>query len=116
MATHTYDFKDARNALSYLSPSAGLDLSDLDYCDRYTADETAERVKKFFKFYSINRHKATTLTPAYHAESYSPDDNRYDHRQFLYNVRWPWQFAAIDRIAEKVAWCTAPNQNGGPQT
>ena len=38
----------------------------------------------------------TTLTPSYHAESYSPDDNRYDHRQFLYNVAWPWQFTCID--------------------
>ena len=69
-------------------------------------------MKKFFRFYSINRHKATTLTPAYHAESYSPDDNRYDHRQFLYNVRWPWQFAAIDRIAGKVDCSMGAAQNG----
>lgn len=39
------------------------------------------------RFYAINRHKATVLTPSYHAESYSPDDNRFDHRQFLYNFR-----------------------------
>lgn len=56
-------------------------------------------MKRFFRFYSINRHKMTTLTPSYHAESYSPDDNRYDLRQFLYNVAWPRQFAAIDRLA-----------------
>jgi NAD+ synthase (glutamine-hydrolysing) len=36
----------------------------------------AEKVKKFWFYYSINRHKMTTLTPAYHAEQYSPDDNR----------------------------------------
>jgi len=47
--------------------------------------------------YAINRHKATTITPSYHAENYSPDDNRFDHRQFLYNTRWPWQFDHIDR-------------------
>lgn len=46
------------------------------------------QVKDFFRFYSMNRHKATVLTPSYHMESYSPDDNRYDHRQFLYNVRF----------------------------
>lgn len=40
-----------------------------------------------------------TPTPHLHAESYSPDDNRFDHRQFLYNFRWPWQFLAIDRLA-----------------
>ena len=39
-----------------------------------------------------------TITPAYHAEAYSPDDNRFDLRQFLYNVKWDWQFAAIDRL------------------
>ena len=43
----------------------------------------------------------TILTPAYHAESYSPDDNRFDHRQFLYNVQWPWQFRCIDDAVRK---------------
>lgn len=56
------------------------------------------QVKRFFGFYAQNRHKVTTLTPSYHAENYSPDDNRYDHRQFLYNTRWPRQFATIDRL------------------
>lgn len=36
----------------------------------------ASKVKAFFTYYAINRHKATVLTPACHAESYSPDDNR----------------------------------------
>ena len=60
----------------------------------------AEKVKRFFRFYAMNRHKLCTLTPAYHAEEYSPDDNRFDLRQFLYNVRWPRQFSSIDRLAE----------------
>jgi NAD+ synthase (glutamine-hydrolysing) len=60
--------------------------------------EVAEKVKRFFYYYAINRHKATVLTPAYHAESYSPDDNRYDLRQFLYNARWTWQFRRIERL------------------
>lgn len=62
----------------------------------------AERVKAFFTFYAVNRHKATTLTPAYHAESYSPDDHRFDHRPFLYNTRWPWQFRRLDAMAEQL--------------
>jgi NAD+ synthase (glutamine-hydrolysing) len=61
----------------------------------------AEKVKRFFVFYSINRHKCTTLTPSYHAESYSPDDNRFDLRQFLYNTTWDRQFALIDADASK---------------
>ena len=39
----------------------------------------------------------TVITPSLHAENYSPDDNRFDLRQFLYNTKWEWQFAAIDR-------------------
>lgn len=57
------------------------------------------QVKFFFKYYAINRHKTTVLTPSYHAENYSPDDNRFDHRQFLYNYAWPWQFKRIDELA-----------------
>jgi NAD+ synthase (glutamine-hydrolysing) len=38
----------------------------------------------------------TTLTPSYFAETYSPDDNRFDHRPFLYPADFSWQFKAID--------------------
>lgn len=65
-----------------------------------SAKEVADKVKRFFFYYSANRHKMCTITPAYHAEAYSPDDNRFDLRQFLYNVRWPRQFAVIDHLVE----------------
>jgi NAD+ synthase (glutamine-hydrolysing) len=59
------------------------------------------KVKFFFRMYAINRHKMTTLTPSYHAENYSPEDHRFDLRQFLYNTGWTWQFREIDRaVAE----------------
>ena len=64
--------------------------------------DVADKVKRFFFFYSINRHKMTTLTPSYHAEDYSPDDNRHDLRQFLYNPSWTWQYAAIDAAAAEM--------------
>lgn len=44
-------------------------------------------MKDFYFFHAINRHKMTTLTPSYHAENYSPDDNRFDLRPFLQNAR-----------------------------
>lgn len=44
----------------------------------------------------------TVLTPSYHAENYSPDDNRFDLRPFLYRVSWPWQFQRIDRAEKTV--------------
>ncbi|CCO30844.1 NAD+ synthase (glutamine-hydrolysing) [Rhizoctonia solani AG-1 IB] len=62
----------------------------------------ADKVKLFFFEHARNRHKMTTLTPSYHAESYSPDDNRFDLRPFLYNARFPFQFAKIDEIAKKL--------------
>ncbi|KAF6761593.1 hypothetical protein DFP72DRAFT_625720 [Ephemerocybe angulata] len=62
----------------------------------------AEKVKLFFFEHARNRHKMTTLTPSYHAESYSPDDNRFDLRPFLYPARFPWQFAKIDATAAKL--------------
>ncbi|KAK9767400.1 glutamine-dependent NAD(+) synthetase [Basidiobolus ranarum] len=62
--------------------------------------EVAAKVKRFFFYYAINRHKLTTLTPSYHAESYSPDDNRFDLRPFLYNAKWSWQFRKIDEAVK----------------
>ena len=70
--------------------------------DHLPPREVAEKVKRFFRYYAINRHKMTTLTPSYHAESYSPDDNRFDLRQFLYNTRWTWQFRHIDACVKKL--------------
>eukprot|EP01018_Ginkgo_biloba_P034782 Gb_09665 [translate_table: standard] len=71
------------------------------WCGRLTPAEIAVKVKEFFRHYSTNRHKMTTLTPSYHAESYSPEDNRFDLRQFLYNTRWPWQFRKIDELVHE---------------
>ena len=62
--------------------------------------DIAIKVKRFFRFYSINRHKTTTLTPAYHCEAYGTDDNRFDHRPFLYNSDWRYQFEEIDKLVK----------------
>ncbi|XP_052004363.1 glutamine-dependent NAD(+) synthetase isoform X2 [Xyrauchen texanus] len=64
--------------------------------EAFSPSQVATKVKHFFRMYSVNRHKMTTVTPSYHAESYSPDDNRFDLRPFLYNTRWSWQFRCID--------------------
>ncbi|CAE6506336.1 unnamed protein product [Rhizoctonia solani] len=67
-----------------------------------SGEQIADKVKLFFFEHARNRHKMTTLTPSYHAESYSPDDNRFDLRPFLYNARFPFQFTKIDEIAKKL--------------
>ena len=76
-------------------------LENKEWRVKFNVAEIAAKVKRFFFYYGINRHKLTTLTPSYHAESYSPDDNRFDFRPFLYNVKWSRQFRTIDKIVEK---------------
>ncbi|KAG8931446.1 glutamine-dependent NAD(+) synthetase [Tulasnella sp. 418] len=46
----------------------------------HSPTQIAEKVKLFYFEYARNRHKMTTLTPSYHAESYSPDDNPFLNR------------------------------------
>ncbi|KAF2247922.1 putative glutamine-dependent NAD(+) synthetase [Trematosphaeria pertusa] len=74
-----------------------------DWRDQYTPREVADKVKRFHHFYAINRHKMTTMTPAYHAEEYSPDDNRFDLRPFLYPPFFEsWSFKKIDERVEQI--------------
>lgn len=91
-----------------------------DWGSIFSPTEIATKVKRFFFYYSINRHKMTVLTPSLHcggfgicvrlhrglpsdrfftSESYSPDDNRFDLRPFLYPSAWKWQFDRIDQAA-----------------
>ena len=51
-----------------------------------------EKVRFFYWCFNVNRHKMTVITPALHMEQYSPDDNRFDLRPFVYPVfSWPWR-------------------------
>lgn len=68
---------------------------------RISIREVANKVKFFFRMYGINRHKLSVLTPSYFAVDYSPDDNRFDMRQLLYNVKWLWQFKSIDEDVDE---------------
>ncbi|KAL2433585.1 Glutamine-dependent NAD(+) synthetase [Exophiala dermatitidis] len=72
-----------------------------------TPRKIAEKVMHFFRFYSINRHKATIITPSIHLSAYNPDDNRHDLRPFLYVVNWPYQF---DKIMKHVEFLEAKQQ------
>ncbi|KAH6774041.1 carbon-nitrogen hydrolase family protein [Perilla frutescens var. frutescens] len=74
-------------------------------CDKWGAKlsraQVAGKVKHFFKWYSMNRHKMTVLTPSYLVQNYSADDNRFDQRQFMYNTEWPHQFQKIDQLVQQ---------------
>lgn len=43
------------------------------------------------------------LTCTVCVQSYSPEDNRFDLRQFLYNSRWPYQFRKIDELVKELS-------------
>ena len=66
---------------------------------RLSPREIFNKVRHFNHYYSINRHKMTTLTPSYHAESYSPEDNRFDLRPFLLPP-FTWAYRKIERAVQ----------------
>ena len=45
---------------------------------------------------------SAALTPVLLLQSYSPEDNRFDLRQFLYNSRWPYQFQKINELVQEM--------------
>jgi NAD+ synthase (glutamine-hydrolysing) len=51
-----------------------------------------DKIKKFFSYYSANRHKVTTLPPSFYYDPESCDDNRFDMRPWLYATDWSYQF------------------------
>jgi NAD+ synthase (glutamine-hydrolysing) len=67
-----------------------------------TPEEVATKVKHFFRYYGMNRHKQTTITPSMHFMSSSCDDNRFDMRPFLYNCDWTFQFKEIDKRVKQL--------------
>ncbi|QDS67499.1 hypothetical protein FKW77_001435 [Venturia effusa] len=74
-----------------------------DDAPRMTPREIAQKTKFFFHYYAINRHKMTTITPSMHANDYSPDDNRFDMRPFLYPPSYQsWSYKKIDEYLELV--------------
>ncbi|KAK7994172.1 aminotransferase class-III [Apiospora arundinis] len=84
-----------------------------DWSESYSPAEVADIVKRFYHFYAINRHKATTLTPSLHAQPYSTDDNRFDMRPFLYPSFWQsWSFKRIDADVEKMKVQMAKKKDG----
>ncbi|KAJ5134493.1 hypothetical protein N7448_000487 [Penicillium atrosanguineum] len=80
--------------------------------NEYSPREIYEKTRHFFYNYSINRHKMTVITPSYHAEQYSPEDNRHDLRQFLY-PSFTWAYKKMEdsvKYWESKGWNTGKAQ------
>lgn len=67
-----------------------------------TPQEVYQKVRDFMFYYAINRHKMTTMTPGLYLESYTPDDNRYDLRPFLY-PKFTFEHRKIENMLKKVS-------------
>lgn len=72
----------------------------VDWADRKPRD-VYKKVRDFMYYYAINRHKMTTMTPGLYLESYTPDDNRFDLRPFLY-PRFTFEHRKIENMLKKV--------------
>ncbi|KAK3073844.1 glutamine-dependent NAD(+) synthetase [Teratosphaeriaceae sp. CCFEE 6253] len=59
------------------------------------------KVRDFMYYYAVNRHKMTTMTPGLYLESYTPDDNRFDLRPFLY-PRFTFEHRIIENLLKKM--------------
>ena len=73
----------------------------VDWGGHKTPCEVYKKVRDFMYYYAINRHKMTTMTPGLYLESYTPDDNRYDLRPFLY-PRFTFEHRKIENMLKKV--------------
>ncbi|KAF1924532.1 glutamine-dependent NAD(+) synthetase with GAT domain-containing protein [Didymella exigua CBS 183.55] len=71
----------------------------VDWREEKTPQDIAVLVKRFHHFYAINRHKMTTMTPAYYAADYSAEDPR----PFLYpDFQDGWACKRIDAILANI--------------
>ncbi|KAL5115082.1 glutamine-dependent NAD(+) synthetase [Pleosporales sp. CAS-2024a] len=62
----------------------------------------AELVNRFYHFYSINRHKMSTIGPAHHAGRTDPDNHRHDMRPMLYpRFEGSWASKRIEEMTEE---------------
>jgi NAD+ synthase (glutamine-hydrolysing) len=60
------------------------------------------KVADFMRFYALNRHKMTTMTPGLYLESYTPDDNRFDLRPFLYPIWFAFERRKIENLLRRM--------------
>ncbi|KAL8716169.1 MAG: hypothetical protein Q9220_000074 [cf. Caloplaca sp. 1 TL-2023] len=66
-----------------------------------TPRQVYQKTRFLWHMFGVNRHKQETLTPSLHAESYSPDSNRFDLLPFL-RPPLTWAHQRIEAILEKM--------------
>jgi NAD+ synthase (glutamine-hydrolysing) len=70
---------------------------------QWRPDLLAAKIKKFFRYYSMHRHKMNTLTPTFHYNPEGCDDNRFDMRPILYEADWGYQFEILEERVREAA-------------
>lgn len=73
----------------------------VEWSDHMSPRAVYTKVRNFMYYYAINRHKMTTMTPGLYLESYTPDDNRFDLRPFLY-PKFVFEHRKIETLLKKM--------------
>ncbi|KAI7555224.1 glutamine-dependent NAD(+) synthetase, partial [Hortaea werneckii] len=73
----------------------------VDWSGHMSPRDVYQKVRNFMYYYATNRHKMTTMTPGLYLETYTPDDNRYDLRPFLY-PRFNFEHRKIENMLKKM--------------
>ena len=73
----------------------------VDWSDHMKPRDVYTKVRNFMYYYAVNRHKMTTMTPGLYLENYTPDDNRFDLRPFLY-PRFAYEHRKIENMLKKM--------------
>lgn len=79
----------------------------VDWSGHMKPREVYQKVRNFMYYYATNRHKMTTMTPGLYLETYTPDDNRYDLRPFLY-PKFNFENRKIENILKKASRSPSP--------
>ena len=66
-----------------------------------SARQVYDKTRFLWQMFGVNRHKQETLTPSLHAETYSPDSNRYDLLPFL-RPPLTWAYQRIEAVLGKM--------------
>ena len=82
MFNHIVQNLDKEDVRKLIIPESTINNKKLNNTNKIL-EYIKDKLKRFYHRYRINRHKTVILTPSVHLLP-SPDDNRFDLRQFLY--------------------------------
>lgn len=101
-------YKQMRDLTKYRNDRLCGPFSMFDNLSEYWPDMELnalnEMVRKFFRMYSINRHKTIVATPSIYMSKSSVDAGKFDFRPFIY-CGFTYQFEKIEKLKNTMILC-----------